>query len=1553
MGSDGSVTIEIVGDASEFEESLEKVKESAQAFAELLEQFGRSASDILSGSAGATDRLGEDLSSAGDAADSAADSMDGLSDSMGGASDGADDLSDSMGEAGDSTEELYDYIQQMEEASLGSTDAMDDLGDSLSDAADGADDLGGGLDDLGDGLDDLSDGADDAGGNLDDVIDDIDDLDDSADNAGDSVSNLGDIFKGTFLGNLAANAVTALASSLTDLAVNSVQAGMDFSNAMSQVGATMGLSVEEIQNGSTAFTTMEEAAKAAGASTAFSATEAAEALNYLALAGYDAATASDTLPAVLNLAAAGGLDLAYASDLATDAMSALGIEASNENLTQFGDKLSKTASTANASVAQLGEAILVVGGTAKGLAGGTTELNAALGVLANRGIKGAEGGTALRNVILSLTAPTDKAAEKLKELGIEVNDAEGNMRPLNEIFKDFNASLANMSESDKTNALNEIFNKVDLKSVQALLAGCGDEFDNLTTAIENSGGAMQDMADVQLDNLQGDVTIMQSALEGLQIAIFDKMEGPMRSATQAVTGLVSGLQGLISGTTQVNPAVAGLASALSAAFVSMPIVANIGKIVTGIKNMGAALKALNLIGLLTNPATLAIAAIAGLVAVIVTLNSRTKELSETEQILADYNAQMVSSIDAMAQSQQQLVESRQSNVAAMQAEFSQTEAYLSELRSLTDENGKVKEGYEQRAAILADYINSIVPGAVSAASDESGAYYQISEAIDELIFKKKQEALINAYMPEYQDALKNQVQAYKDVSDATYAYAAAQERVENLNQRIAQGERGLSGELRDAKAAAEEAGQALDNAKANLDGVQSSIDSMNALQAIDTSQGLAAAMQQLDAAAAQASGQIVKYTGENTAAIEQSLGSMAAAYQQQAIIVSQGWGNMNEAERQGAQASLNTLRTAFNQQVAEARKAGIEVPTAYGDGMYSGIPQLSGAAAEVYATTLQAMFPDASAEEIGAMLSSLYASGILSAEGEATSAGSQVVGDTKSSMDGSVAGAGFEDTGNQTTTNYASGITAAQNTAFSAAASLISGTKGQTDSAVAGAGFDAPGGTMDSLLATGISGAVGTVTQAVQAMVQSTKGTAGSTASSLNFSSVGNMISSGIAAGIRNGGGLISSAVTGVIGTALAAAKRAAQVASPSKLFRDEVGVYIGEGIAVGIEKATDDVNSAVEDLVYGSIGYLQHINQQVEDIQAEATKRQAEKDLQAHEKAIADKEKRITELEVEAEKKIGEAKEEERAEVEADYKEKREQAQQELLDLQEDWAQKQIDAEEKAALDSLKNQQDYLNDLVAQRQSFAEKISLGTDELFTRDDKSNKLSLTNLEQSIAALEQYSDSLDAIRARGMDTSLMNEILGMGREDATDYMNQLLAMTDEQYEQYLATWEEYQEKAKAVAANVYQPELDALGEGFEEFLSTIPDTAEPAGEAAMEALKDGIVSKGEEAVSAAERIADRIKAALEGINYVEKFHNAAIEAGGRISAKLTTSSNAAAEAKKASQSDTATQYASMFGLMSAASQEKEIVLNVDGREMARALVPDIRAVEDQSPRIVSD
>ena len=324
-------------------------------------------------------------------------------------------------------------------------------------------------------------------------------------------------------GNLISGLVSTATSKMAGLAKSSVSVGMSFEASMSQVAATMGKSTEEIES-------LTKVAKEMGSSTKFSATQAADALNYLALAGYDADKAAEVLPSVLNLAAAGGMDLAYASDLVTDAMASLNIEANKNNVDAFGNKLAMGASKANATVAQLGEAILTVGGTAANLKNGTTELTTALGLLANVGLKGAEGGTHLRNIILSLQSPTDDAAKLIQQLGLQVYDAQGNMRGLDEILGDLNTRMVGMTQGQKDSIINRLFNKTDLAAVNGLLAAQGEQWDSLAAQIDAAGGAMEQMAETQQDNLQGVMTSMSSAFEGLHLAVYERLEPALTDA---------------------------------------------------------------------------------------------------------------------------------------------------------------------------------------------------------------------------------------------------------------------------------------------------------------------------------------------------------------------------------------------------------------------------------------------------------------------------------------------------------------------------------------------------------------------------------------------------------------------------------------------------------------------------------------------------------------------------------------------------------------------------------------------------------------------------------------------------------------------------------------------------------------------------------------------------------------------------------------------------------------------------------------------------------------
>ena len=415
-------------------------------------------------------------------------------------------------------------------------------------------------------------------------------------------------------GNSIASGISSVAGAITKAAVagltaatgaaiafakESVETGAEFDKAMSQVQATMLKTSEEMENEvgsvSTAYGDFEgnlrEFAQFLGENTAFSATQAAEALNYMALAGYNTQESMEMLPNVLSLAAAGGFDLARASDMVTDTQTAFGISA--ERTTQLVDEMAKAASTGNTTVEMLGDAFLVVGGLAQDLNGGLVtladgtqtsvdgiqELEIALTAMANAGIKGSEAGTHMRNMLLKLSSPTNDGAAALEALGVSVFDTEGNMRSLCDIFTDLKTGMEGITQEEKLQAISDIFNTRDVASAEALLSAVDEDWDAIGASILQAEGSAAEMANIQLDNLSGDITLFQSALEGTKIALSDALTPALREFVEFGTGSLGGItealkQGDIDGA--IDAAVGVVGNAADMVMQKLPKIMEVG-----------------------------------------------------------------------------------------------------------------------------------------------------------------------------------------------------------------------------------------------------------------------------------------------------------------------------------------------------------------------------------------------------------------------------------------------------------------------------------------------------------------------------------------------------------------------------------------------------------------------------------------------------------------------------------------------------------------------------------------------------------------------------------------------------------------------------------------------------------------------------------------------------------------------------------------------------------------------------------------------------------------
>ncbi len=355
-------------------------------------------------------------------------------------------------------------------------------------------------------------------------------LKDAEGNASSSTSKIGGAFKA--VGKVAKTAMVAGSAAAVAFTKTSIDAGMNFDTAMSQVAATMGTTVDKIGN-------VKAKAEEMGRTTKYTATEAAEGMNILAQAGLSADEQISGIGTVLNLASAGAMSLEESASYTSGAVKGFGDSMSNASY--YADLMAKGATLANTDVRGLGEAFSGSAATAKNYGQAADSVTLSLLRLAEQNVTGSEASTALNRAMADLYTPTDDASKALDQLGVSAYKLNGKAKDFNDLVDELNGSLQGMTAEQKNNALATIFTTQGLQAFNKMTASSDATVQKFWKGIQDSSGSAAQQAATQLDNLQGDITLLSSATEGLQLAFYNTFSGTIRGAIKGITSEVSGL----------------------------------------------------------------------------------------------------------------------------------------------------------------------------------------------------------------------------------------------------------------------------------------------------------------------------------------------------------------------------------------------------------------------------------------------------------------------------------------------------------------------------------------------------------------------------------------------------------------------------------------------------------------------------------------------------------------------------------------------------------------------------------------------------------------------------------------------------------------------------------------------------------------------------------------------------------------------------------------------------------------------------------------------------
>ena len=873
------------------------------------------------------------------------------------------------------------------------------------------------------------------GDNFDDTLED---MNDSADQASDGFT----VMKGA-LADLIADGIKMAVSALKELIESTIEVGRTFEKSMASVQALSGATKEEME-------LLTETAKHFGETTQFSASQAADALGYMALAGWDAQTSAAALGGVLDLAAASNMDLAEASDMVTDYMSAFGMQA--EESAYFADLLAYAQANANTSAQGLGEAFRNSAANMNAAGQDIETTVSLLSMMANQGLKGAKAGTALTAIMRDITKKMDEGSIAIGQTNVEVMDAQGNFRDLTDILADVEKATQGMGDAQKSEALMATFTSDSIKGLNLILNAGVDEAAGFENQLRNCGGAASEMAKIMNDNLSGDLTALNSKIEGTKIKVYESLTPALRDAVAQISNVIDSIdwdkvgvklgnvtkkaveffKGVIENAEGVISVLRSVATVIGTAFV-VDKVASFGKgILLLVKQINAFKNATNAataaqklfnIAQAAAPIAIVTAAVAGLVTGLLYLAQRNKEAAVETENLTEAQLEDVDAINKTAEALSELRSRRDENVNAIQAEYNHYEDLLDELDSLVDANGFVKAGYEDRVNFILTTLNDAIGTEMELIDGVIVNYNEERQAIEDLIEAKRAQAILNANEEAYTEAIQNQKKVftelitiendYKEAIEASKKATEERTRIQNMSAEEyakSQGimaDAGLANEIYQEKleesiAVEKRQKAAVGDLRVALGDAEQNYASYNAT--IENYEGLASAIiskdsEKIHEALQNEINDFISAESGTEESLQRQVYTMQANYEELKKAVENGSTEVTQEMVQDAKSMVDQAQSELDKFKGKANKSGSEGVSNYAKGMSSNSTAMIQTAKGLRDNAEAAFKPTGSATRSGYEVSEGFAEGIYSGAGEVESASDYVAEESIDTFD--------------------------------------------------------------------------------------------------------------------------------------------------------------------------------------------------------------------------------------------------------------------------------------------------------------------------------------------------------------------------------------------------------------------------------------------------------------------------------------------------------------------------------------------------------------------------